>query len=123
MICCNCEHTVESQDPIVCLECANAWRDAENKRSEAAEAKLAEAERERRRWYLADGTFEELDPDEVIRRRKAAALDLAALREKVRRAHEALGFAISAIKIWTDACERMIGAALDDLARAGEDKP
>ena len=49
---------------------------------------LEAAEDEARRWYLADGSFEELDPAQVIERRKAAAkelADVAALRAEVER--------------------------------------
>ena len=43
-------------------------------------AEIATLRAEARRWYTADGTFEEMEPAEVIERRKAAAkaLDRAA---------------------------------------------
>jgi uncharacterized protein (DUF433 family) len=53
-------------------------------RAEAAEAaatgkdaELARLRAESRRWYRADGTFEELAPEQVIERRKEAAKKLA----------------------------------------------
>jgi hypothetical protein len=36
-----------------------------------------------RAWYLPDGTFVELNPAEVVRRRKAAAVELANLRQEL----------------------------------------
>ncbi len=56
--CENCEHSLEAQDPVICAGCYN---------------ELALEAREARRFYAADGTFVELEPAEVKRRRVGAA--------------------------------------------------
>lgn len=79
---------------------------------DAGRALLAES----RRWYLADGTFEELDPAEVVARRKAAARELAALREV---ADAARGFSSE----WRYTEGLRLRDALTELDRVLSDEP
>jgi chromosome segregation ATPase len=52
-----------------------------------ADTAAAELQTERRRWYLADGSFELMDTaEEVVARRKQAAAELAGLRGDLERA-------------------------------------
>ena len=87
----NCEHGWASENYVKCPRCYDAARHAEevaalSARLAAAEADLETLAREARRFYLADGTVLDLDPEEVVRRRKQAAVALAATE---RRAEEA----------------------------------
>ena len=55
----------------------DAIKEAEANDPKELRKRIAELEREARRWYTADGKFIVLDADEVIRRRKEAAVRLA----------------------------------------------
>lgn len=63
--------------------CSGCGHTADECRRVRDEEDAARLRAEARRWYLADGSFEELEPEVVIERRKQAARDLAAWKKGV----------------------------------------
>jgi len=63
---------IASDDPAACGNCIRCL-----------ENKVSILQTQSRLWYKADGTYEKLDPDEVIRLRKVAAVEIADLRKRL----------------------------------------
>jgi hypothetical protein len=94
------------------------WREMVRVAEEHAKGR-AEAEAEARRWYQADGSFVEMDPEEVVARRKQAAVDLEDLGFKRERAEALLRGLLKA------ACSEVCGICADGTypARPGKFRP
>lgn len=106
------DHVSMVMECIIDLALGNTKMHVENAASAMRRALAPDAGRallaESRRWHLPDGTFEELDPVEVVARRKAAAHELAELRNDRARAADILARG--------DACARELEDAAQELA-------